>query len=53
MEKETPSAVDARLDLSGFQVVDDSDDDPVLLRADGSPVDTWRQGYPYAAADGA
>ena len=24
------------------------DDDPVLLRADGSAVDTWRQGYPYA-----
>ena len=22
-------------------------DDPVLLRPDGSPVDTWREGYPY------
>jgi polyphosphate kinase len=29
--------------------VDDSDeDDPVLRNADGSPVDTWRQEYPYA-----
>jgi hypothetical protein len=25
----------------------DEDDDPVRLRADGSPVDTWREGYPY------
>jgi len=31
----------------GFRVLDDEDDDPVLLRADGSPVDTWREGYPY------
>jgi polyphosphate kinase len=29
--------------------VDDSDeDDPVLRNADGSLVDTWREGYPYA-----
>ena len=29
--------------------VDDSDDDePVLLRADGRPVDTWRERYPYS-----
>ena len=29
--------------------VDDSDeDDPVLRKADGSPVDTWREDYPYA-----
>jgi polyphosphate kinase len=28
--------------------VDDSDeDDPVLRKADGSPVDTWRDEYPY------
>src|SRR4029453_11879600 len=28
--------------------VDDSDDDePVLVRADGRPVDTWRERYPY------
>ncbi|WP_416902869.1 polyphosphate kinase 2 [Micromonospora echinospora] len=38
----------ALLDLSAdYQVVDDHDDDPVLLRADGSPVDTWREDYPY------
>ncbi len=35
------------LSTSGFRVIDDDDDDPVLLRADGSAVDTWRQGYPY------
>jgi len=29
--------------------VDDSDeDDPVLRHADGTLVDTWREGYPYA-----
>jgi polyphosphate kinase len=38
---------DRPLDLTQFQVFDDSDDDPVLLRIDGSPVDTWREGYPY------
>ena len=32
----------------GLRVADDDDDDPVLLRADGQPVDTWREGYPYA-----
>jgi polyphosphate kinase 2 len=37
----------AQLDLSHFTVLDDADDDPILLRADGSPVDTCRQGYPY------
>ncbi|MFE3452629.1 polyphosphate kinase 2 [Nonomuraea sp. NPDC059194] len=31
----------------GLWVDDREDDDPVLLRADGSPVDTWRQHYPY------
>jgi len=31
----------------GLRVVDDDDDDPVLLRADGTRVDTWREGYPY------
>jgi polyphosphate kinase 2 (PPK2 family) len=35
------------LDLSQYRVVDDADDDPVLLRRDGSQVDTWREGYPY------
>ncbi|TCC47594.1 polyphosphate kinase 2 [Kribbella capetownensis] len=31
----------------GFRVLEEEDDDPVLLRADGTPVDTWREGYPY------
>jgi polyphosphate kinase 2 len=33
--------------LAGYQVQDDDDDDPVLLAGDGSPVDTWREDYPY------
>ena len=28
-------------------VEDDADGDPVLMRPDGSPVDTWREDYPY------
>lgn len=35
------------LDLDGLSVLDIDDDDPVLLRRDGSAVDTWREGYPY------
>ena len=31
----------------GFTVLDDDDDDPVLLTPEGTPVDTWREGYPY------
>ncbi|MFI7464546.1 polyphosphate kinase 2 [Nonomuraea sp. NPDC049646] len=31
----------------GLWVDDGDDDDPVLMRADGRPVDTWRQHYPY------
>ncbi len=34
-------------DLSELRVDADDEDDPVLLRADGSAVDTWREGYPY------
>ncbi|NAZ81331.1 polyphosphate kinase 2 [Kineococcus sp. R8] len=34
------------VDAEGLRVVDD-DDEPVLVRADGSPVDTWREDYPY------
>ena len=34
-------------ELSGYRVADDDDDDPRLLNADGSPVDTWREDYPY------
>ncbi|MBO3750704.1 polyphosphate kinase 2 [Streptosporangiaceae bacterium NEAU-GS5] len=31
----------------GLWVDDNDDDDPVLIRADGRPVDTWREHYPY------
>ncbi|MBO3738156.1 polyphosphate kinase 2 [Actinoplanes flavus] len=34
-------------ELAGYRVVDDADDDPRLLDADGQPVDTWREDYPY------
>ncbi|HWS36001.1 MAG TPA: polyphosphate kinase 2, partial [Actinoplanes sp.] len=34
-------------ELNGYRVVDDEDDDPRLLNADGEPVDTWREDYPY------
>ncbi len=33
--------------LGDYDVRDDDDDDPVLIKPDGSPVDTWRQDYPY------
>ncbi|AGL14628.1 polyphosphate kinase 2 [Actinoplanes sp. N902-109] len=33
--------------LTGYRVADNDDDDPVLLNADGTPVDTWREDYPY------
>ncbi len=33
--------------LAGLRVVDTDDDDPVLLWPDGTPVDTWREEYPY------
>ncbi len=35
------------LSLDGYRVADDDDDDPVLLNPDGTPVDTWREDYPY------
>jgi len=34
-------------ELSALRVDSDDEEDPVLLRADGSVVDTWREGYPY------
>ena len=34
-------------DLGSYRVSDDEDDDPILLNADGTPVDTWREDYPY------
>lgn len=33
----------------GYSVLDNDDDDPVLVREDGSIVDTWREDYPYEA----
>jgi polyphosphate kinase 2 len=33
--------------LGDYRVEDDDDDDPVLVRTDGQPVDTWREAYPY------
>jgi polyphosphate kinase 2 len=36
-----------RLQVDGYRIGDDHDDDPVLLDADGSAVDTWRENYPY------
>ena len=35
------------LELNGYTVYDDDDDDPVLLDAAGVSVDTWRENYPY------
>jgi polyphosphate kinase 2 len=35
-------------DLTGLRVDSDDEDDPVLLRPDGTVVDTWREDYPYA-----
>ena len=32
--------------LEGLTVTYTEDGEPVLLRADGTPVDTWREGYP-------
>jgi polyphosphate kinase 2 len=46
-EQTTPPYAGPIAELSGYQVADDDDDDPVLLNADGSPVDTWREDYPY------
>ncbi|WP_285043118.1 polyphosphate kinase 2 [Plantibacter sp. LMC-P-059a] len=34
--------------MDGYQVIDVDDDDPILLDAAGSHIDTWREGYPYA-----
>jgi len=44
MSVEIPLLDDA---FRGYSVLDDDDDDPLLLRADGSVVDTWREDYPY------
>jgi polyphosphate kinase len=36
-------------ELAHLRVDIDDDGEPILLREDGSVVDTWRQGYPYPA----
>lgn len=33
--------------LAGLRVLDEDDDEATLLRPDGTPVDTWRENYPY------
>ena len=35
------------LEQGGYTVRDDHGEDPMLIRPDGSAVDTWREGYPY------
>ena len=34
-------------DIGGLRIEEADDDDPILIDADGVPVDTWRQDYPY------
>ena len=46
-DQTTPPYEGPIAELSGYRVADDDDDDPVLLNADGTPVDTWREDYPY------
>src|ERR1051325_7913722 len=41
------NALSALGPLGDYRVEDDDDDDPVLVRTDGQPVDTWREDYPY------
>jgi polyphosphate kinase len=38
---------DLAAQLEALRVDIDDDGEPVLIRKDGSVVDTWRQGYPY------
>jgi polyphosphate kinase 2 len=45
--QEAVAASPLAADLAGLRVDADDEDDPVLLRADGSVVDTWRESYPY------
>jgi polyphosphate kinase 2 len=34
-------------DARGYTIDDEADDDPVLLDQSGTPVETWRERYPY------
>ena len=36
-----------RLQIDGYAIGDDHDDDPVLIDPAGRTVDTWRERYPY------
>ena len=33
--------------IEGYVVDDSDEDDPVLLRPDGTAIETWRENYPY------
>lgn len=46
MVKNVREYIDA-IELEGFTIGDDHDDDPELIAPDGSAVDTWRENYPY------
>jgi polyphosphate kinase len=46
-EPDAEIAGDLAEDLSRLRVRVDREGEPVLLRPDGSVVDTWREGYPY------
>jgi polyphosphate kinase 2 len=36
-----------RLQIEGYSIGEDHDDDPVLIDPQGRAVDTWRENYPY------
>src|SRR6478672_1010773 len=36
-----------RLQIEGYTIGEDHDDDPVLIDPEGRAVDTWRENYPY------
>ena len=44
-ENELPVIDLAKID--GYVVDDSDEDDPVLLRPDGTAIETWRENYPY------
>ena len=48
IDRQIGPQIDPQIDIDGASVEDHGDDDPLLLGADGVPVDTWREGYPYA-----
>ena len=45
---QVPLPDDLAAHLAELRVEHTDDDEPVLVRADGERVDTWREGYPYA-----